>query len=214
MPNWCEGDLRIEGPVESLRIFADKVNGDRDKCNHYTFDPATATEIVCGERGLHDVHMSESAVGCHAFEARAISILDALLPTPEALTKITSPFRGTPEEAAALIAEYGSTDWYDWNIAHWGVKWADVGLDSENSLLEVTDEYEEDGVRRGWIEHSFETPWAAPSIGLAAVSEQFPDLTFELAWFEAGMGVNGRFKCEGGEITEYESGRYFGGRGG
>lgn len=43
----------------------------------------------------------------------------------------------------------------------------------------------------------------------------FPELTFDLRYFESGMGFNGRYACrDGGAVFYDEQAAYYGTRGG
>lgn len=81
---------------------------------------------------------------------------------------------------------YADSNWYDWNIKHWGTKW-DVDATVERS----SDDY---------VLIRFDTAWSQPEEAIAALSEQYPSLTFSLEYEEeqgwggetvwnAGVGV-------------------------
>jgi hypothetical protein len=94
-----------------------------------------------------------------------------------------------PEKEAAgrkaieLIKKYGFSDWYSWSIAHWGTKW------NSYNFLEVRD--------HASFEFMFNTAWSPPIPVLDAVAQKFPDLSFDIKWFDegwchAGSGVIGK----------------------
>ena len=64
------------------------------------------------------------------------------------------------------------------------------------------------------VELNFDTAWSPPKPIIERVSEHFPELTFDLRYFECGMGFNGQLVCERGEVLGDEVGPYFGMRGG
>jgi hypothetical protein len=46
------------------------------------------------------------------------------------------------------------------------------------------------------------------------MGELFPDLVFDLRYFEGGMQFNGIYRIENGQVADERSGDYFGDRGG
>lgn len=93
----------------------------------------------------------------------------------------------------AMVAKYGYSSWYDWNIAHWGTKW-----DSSDASVEVVD---------GQLKASFETAWAPPVNFYEALLEQGFEVT--AFYYEPGMAFVGKWEdgCDdcfeyGGETSE------------
>jgi hypothetical protein len=91
---------------------------------------------------------------------------------------------------------------YEWCIEHWGTKWnaTDVVIEDDGSSDDVV--------------FHFSTAWSPPEPVIQELSRQHPDLTFDLRYFESGMGFNGMLVCDHGEVTGYGSGNYYGERGG
>lgn len=157
-------------------------------------------------------------------------ICRALLPYPEHFAKMdeeAAVFSWSSKEdeatrkaaAEAYQAKYGHTKdgynsgGYEWCHRVWGTKWGIYGVDFTPHT------------KRGAL-LSFQSAWSPPSAEVfQALSEKFPNLTFELEWFEGG----GRFcggmtfwseqECEDygrahGEPDSQWSGDYSGSRGG
>lgn len=80
-------------------------------------------------------------------------------------------------------------DWYEWQSDNWGTKW-DVGY---NDITFVTENH-----------MSFETAWAPPIKWLLVVSEQYPRLTFDIAYSEQGMAFAGVTTIENGLVLSEE----------
>lgn len=76
-------------------------------------------------------------------------------------------------------------NWYDWNISNWGTKW-DV------DTAEVVDDNEEDS-----IVITFDTAWAPPLDAFRTWAERDGRVTFELSFFEPGVGFVGRANYDG-----------------
>jgi len=118
--------------------------------------------------------------------------------------------RKPPEEREALPPLDGfNQGGYEWRIANWGTKWNanDVRLVHEST-------WQNEGRPALSVLVTFETAWAPPLPIVMKASEQFPELEFELRYFEGRMEFNGIFACKRGEVTRDEDGPYFGMRGG
>lgn len=109
------------------------------------------------------------------------------------------------EEQAAYAAKYdGATGngynegGYEWCTDHWGTKW---NVDEGVTLT-------------GPCALTFDTAWSPPIPVIRALGERFPNVTFTLLYYEAGMGFKGAFvMCGGQEVTNMTS-DYHGERGG
>lgn len=89
----------------------------------------------------------------------------------------------------------------EWLLKNWNTT-----LNFCGPRLEREDEY--------GIFYSFYTAWSPPIPIIIEMSKQFPELFFELRYFEAGMEFNGHLIVEEGEIEIHRKGDYFGHRGG
>lgn len=89
----------------------------------------------------------------------------------------------------------------EWCTSNWGTKW-----DAYEVHLDTND-------RR--TVYDFETAWSPPHGALGAMTKQFPTLTFDLKYWERGLGFKGttRVKNEEVLVNEY-SNSYYGGKGG
>ena len=123
---------------------------------------------------------------------RAFSI-NKFLPMPEAIQNTSAPNYNT-EQAAAYTKMYGYPDWYEWSIGVWGTKW-----DTFNSIL--TNE------EPNTLTYRYKTAWSPLSeTALAKVSEEYPELTFDMSFAEAGMCYWGRQTYRAGQIESDRSG--------
>lgn len=102
-------------------------------------------------------------------------------------------------EKAALIAEYGVWDWYEWRTANWGVRGnfpvifqqedpsdSDYGLGCEASIR-------------------FNTASLPPSGIIEALSKRFPDVGFLCVYDEPHSQMNGAFAMLAGQFVGRES---------
>lgn len=94
-----------------------------------------------------------------------------------------------------------SSGGYKWCCNNWGTKW---------NFCEPRLEWEDDDS----LFYIFGTAWSPPNPIIIEMSKKFPELTFELRYFEAAMEFNGHLIVEEGEIESHNKGDYFGHRGG
>jgi hypothetical protein len=92
---------------------------------------------------------------------------------------------------------------YEWRVATWGVKW-NVSLE-DNKPTKVTEKC---------VKYSFSTAWNPPLPVVVAWSLKYPGLTFELRYYEGGMGFQGRYVVVNGEELVKDESSYSGSRGG
>lgn len=189
MPNWCSNDLRVEGPVKELKRFKEFAQGK--------------------------------------FEGqKEILSADKFIPYPEEFKKKDEAEIKQDKERADYIIKHGSTDkvkeeaykkyphlstgfndgGYDWCIKNWGTKWGFC----QTELLEEVDF--KDG--KGELSYTFDTAWSPALPLIKKMGEMFPLLTFDLKYFECGMGFNGWYRVEKGKVVSDLTGDYFGDRGG
>jgi len=147
-----------------------------------------------------------------------------LIPYPRAFKVLDDVVRITPngverrreltekEKAIVLAAGLDPTrdgfnqGGYEWCCENWGTKWGFCHV-------KIVDEYDcsEDEIE---IEYAFDTAWSPPIPLIKKMGEMFPELSFELRYFECGVGFNGILRIENGEVVQDECAAYFGHRGG
>ena len=103
------------------------------------------------------------------------------------------------ELAVNAIVETGYSNWYDWCVDNWGVKWDADEICLQDETLFTDDEKSEPNLMV-----SFLTPWGPPTGILEKLSERYPNARFYLRWadqFGPGNGI-GFFVAEAGVIDE------------
>ena len=90
---------------------------------------------------------------------------------------------------------------YDWCCENWGTKW---------NFCETELIHDEDDM----LFYTFNTAWSPPEPILVKMGEMFPELTFELRYFEGGSCFQGLLKIEKGEVVFDDCAPYYGPRGG
>jgi hypothetical protein len=177
MPNWCECDLRIEGPRVRVEEFLKFAEGEGRGLDFNRLIP-------------YPEHFAELDRAAVEWERKN--------PPPWS----EEVFRTRPRDGY-------NQGGYEWCIKHWGTKWNTYNV--SQSLYEPYSVSSVDGLE---VEINFDTAWSPPRPVIERASELFPELRFDLRYFERGAAVNGLFVCEGGKVLANESGAYFGNRGG
>lgn len=90
---------------------------------------------------------------------------------------------------------YGSDNWYDWSVEHWGTKWdavdSCVGVNHSNGEISVT----------------FDTAWACPEPVIEELARLYPDTLIRLEYADEDYGYNcGIITGKNGEITKQDYG--------
>jgi hypothetical protein len=98
-------------------------------------------------------------------------------------------FRGNLGQAEREM--YGSNNWYDWSVSHWGTKWDAYGFDDFPQNNGNSDTLR------------FLTAWDPPHPVLQKLSELAPDLQITHEWADEDIGRNcGRREYFRGELTD------------
>lgn len=105
-------------------------------------------------------------------------------------------FIPAPEDA---IKDYNKVG-YNWCIENWGTKWGFY----EVELQEEDDE----------LFYTFSSAWSPAIPVIEKMGEMFPELTFDLRYYEGGMGFHGVLRIEKGRIVAEQQHEYVGDRGG
>lgn len=97
--------------------------------------------------------------------------------------------------ALSNLEVYGATDWYDWDIKHWGTKW---------DCYEVKATCAEKAV---YLE--FQTAWSTPYPIYQALAEKYKDLTISVEYADEDLGSNcGRLVFRNGKNEVEQEGDY------
>lgn len=96
-----------------------------------------------------------------------------------------------PVPADVAARDYGAPGGgYEWQKAHWGVKWGASGA----CLSEEADS----------LSYSFETAWSAPNAWLQTVSADYPALMFLLLFSQPITHGQEQFAFRAGAAVEFE----------
>ena len=111
-------------------------------------------------------------------------LLQEFIPCPEELLNAVANF----ETNDAMVAKYGYSSWYDFNIANWGTKW--------DFALENLERHED-----GSVTAAFDSAWSPP----ISAYEKLLELGFELTayYYEPGMQYVGKWEDGVDDCYEY-----------
>jgi len=188
LPNWVENDLIVEGPRPKLDEFKQAVSGDGEAL--------VAEKIIPYPKVLAFLDKLNN------LEAQVKRREGKQPEIPEELKDEYSELllQGALE-GYDIMRDGFNQGGYEWCINNWGAKW---GFCHSHIV-------EESG---GSIFYQFDTAWSPPEPLIIRMGEMFPELTFELRYYECGMGFQGCLRLESGRVVENWSGAYQGDRGG
>ena len=116
---------------------------------------------------------------------------EKIAPTPTELLNFSSPIKDD-KLAEVFMEKYGAKDWYDWRVKNWGTKW-DVAISNDEKYPDthLTEE------STTGLSYNFNTAWSPPIEAITKLSEQYPDVTFNLS-YEEETGWGGEVEFENG----------------
>jgi hypothetical protein len=84
----------------------------------------------------------------------------------------------------------GYTNWYDWSLDNWGVKWDASALKAK----ELSD--------FNTVIYSFDSPWGTPEHFVIELSKMYPDAVFEMVSGSIENDTHYEFTCDNGKFEE------------
>lgn len=195
MPNHVSSYLIVTGPVADVRRFVsavDRSNGDADG---KSFDFNGALPMPEELRGTTSPVRIQTQAEIDEIWAEW-NRRKAAGELQEWEQREGKPWGlGTTQEASdALVAKYGTNNWYDWANINWGTKWGAY----DSSEWEVTEG--ENGNATAAVYYN--TAWSPASPFFVNVSEKFPTLAFDTQYADEGGGFVCETSYENGEITK------------
>ena len=182
MPNWCYNSLTIEGDSALIADIKRQLN----KPFVQTHDSWNATT---GNMELSQTQYSNPVFAFH-------NIYNHTQDGVSEEEYLKQPDHKQPLEEALM---FKGNHWYDWNVRNWGTKW-DVAIHDEDKYpdTELMEESETS------LAYRFNTAWSPPTEAISKLSEQYPDLDFELS-YEEETGWGGLLQFEAGNVNEIET---------
>ena len=197
MPNWCGNQLSISGPSDALLVFAlaAKGNGENGDLSLNNLHPCHQ-DLRDVSAGSHDIAFDVMFGDLERVTCYAWIPADVKEDREKLIEFLSAHYRRDMREIGQKMKDnldkYGSKNWYEWSLANWGTKW-----DVDGSLSSQSDEH---------LSYNFDSAWSPPIEAFQKISEDFPELTFDLEYFEPGMCFAGKVTWKNGSMV-YEDHR-------
>ncbi len=189
MPNWVMNELTcIFQTAEEYNAFKTKVTEKNNNEEEEFFNIfVTMPEVLVGTQSP-DVNVPKLIADFNKETVKSVTTLQEIV---EANHQWFSPTAKAGIQNQLAKASTGFSNWYDWNIKNWGVKW-DV---SDFRTKELPD--------FNTVIYSFNTPWDTPETFVKRLSSLYPDATFEMVSGSIENDTHYEFTCNDGnmEIT-------------
>lgn len=167
MPDWCRNTLVVSGApadLEAFRSAACRPGDGPDSAEPFALSALVPMPEILSRtaRGSREFTTAEGeTIKCRSWYSDGIE--DRPLTRAE----------------AKLVEETGATDWYDWTVQNWGVKWDITGGQVSGCPAE------------GTLRYQFTTAWDCPRPVIFHLVERFPSLT--QVWAVVGNGWQEEF---------------------
>jgi hypothetical protein len=208
MPNWNDNQLLIQGKKSTVLALMERAasgghryvgpfNSRKDGIDWGAFTSIQMEALMKDDdlfRGRTDSPPVFSFRG--RTDSPPVFSFHAFVPVPREV--LLAPYDGgVLEEKKAQYPEWFSRfpdliSGYDWENRNWGVKWGATSA-------EISSQYGDD--EEYTVKYHFDTPWGPPIPFLDTLASLYPELYFELKYFESGMGFCGEYLWEGGVNT-------------
>lgn len=189
IPNWCSQDLSITGSVEDIKKFKEFAKSDENCLDTNKFIPMPEPLLEVSAGSDDDIY----------------KIWYGDIDGDREKLKVEEGKRNPKSDEIAKkqkhnMDNYGHINWYSWAYENWGTKWGICNPELEDA--------------GGMLFYHFESAWSPVLPVILKMSQMFPKLKFELEYYEMGVGFQGEFHCENGQVTRSEEAEYHGDRGG
>lgn len=194
MPNWCSNKTEISGPEDQVeRLLQNATVTDDHGVQEVSFAALIPMpEILIGTTsptptGEFDSTRYDEWVNDPENEHwTAEKVEEVRIKHYEAITKA--------EEA---LAATGYSNWWDWQLDNWGVKWGDSG-----SVVDALDPPRDGHVA---VTVAYDTPWGPFADDFwNKISRMYPDIEFTNVYEEPGMCFSGGTRHHNGRMIASE----------
>lgn len=192
MANWCENRLVARGPAPDLDRLRETVAGVAEDGRPIALSLERIAPIPT--QYLDGTARWDESEEYERLHERFSELFDDreerrrfLEENPGFAMAITEQM--ADEEAAEPSQE---KTWYAWRQQHWGTKWE---LSADDCRIEKQDSE---------LVYTFDSAWDPPLTALSKLAARFPNLEFELVYFEPDNGFAGHATWLGGLQQRYD----------
>ncbi len=187
MPNWSYNSLKVSGTKEEMEKFYQiALKMDESGKEVFSFNNL----FPMPEKIRNTISPSSSALGRkwinEDVSSKRNDKLSDVLGEDENHPDLIPVENNTPEKCQQLIKEFGTDNWYDWNIKNYGTKWNATDTDFTKEETE--------------FHSNFDTAWSPPSTFIEKLVKMFPNLDIKLVYDLEGSNDCGILYSEDGEM--------------
>lgn len=197
MPNYCECELTVTGPLEEVNRFIKYAESNK-------LSPEQEDNLLDFNRFIPypDNFRNQDDM----------SYLQDKLRKEMAEGYIGHGMNKKEAEDKAFAAFPGIKDGYnqgghDWCVENWGTKWNACVVNRDIDKRSIT-------LTKCGVRYNFDTAWSPPTPIVKKMGEIFTTLKFTLKYWEHGAAFKGEFIADEGVVQKDVSSNYNGQRGG
>ena len=185
MPNWCNNTLNVSGDEKSIAAFLSAARGRHAGYKDVFYDIDTDAWPAHDDVRVKALTKDPAPLSDEEYDF----CMNALYPVPLDFRRF--PFDdNSAYKLGMIVGENRDFGGYRWQSTNWGCKW-----DVDGELVESHDTF---------LQYMFDSPWSPPIAFFENIAKDFPTLTFELEYYEPGMGYAGRATFENEDWSEVE----------
>jgi len=197
MPNWCSNKTEITGPQGQVeRLFQNATVTDDNGVQEVSFAALIPMPSI--------LEGTTSPTPTGEFDSTRY---DELVADPkneywtaEKVDEARAKHYEVLAKAEAAMAETGYSNWWDWRMDNWGIKWPDSG-----SVVESLDLIDPDQDGHIGVAVSYETPWGPFADDFwNKISRMYPGVHITTLYEEPGMCFSGGSRHYDGRLIASE----------
>lgn len=180
MPNWVMNELSCIFPdAESYNAFKEKVD---EKNFYHSFFPMPE---ILRDTQSPNVDVSKIIQEYNKeTNSKAIGLTEIINANHPWLSRMAQQALNNQQ----AFIETGYSEWHEWSMDNWGVKW-----DASNLQVKELSDFHT-------IIYTFDSPWGTPEHFVIELSKLYPDATFEMVSGSIENDNHYEFVCDNGKM--------------
>jgi hypothetical protein len=181
MPNWVFNSLNVEGSSEDISAIKNQLNKPFEQPIQSNGDLAFTVQMLKYSNPVFAFWNITAPTDLEAYHHQPV----------KSDKDVSDPDWWADVQRKSAV----DNSWYNWNNRNWGVKW-DVAVsdDQKYPSTELLQESETNLLYR------FDTPWGIPEAAMTTLSQQYPNVVFNLE-YEEETGWGGAIDFVDGQQT-------------